>query len=271
MKNLKLITFLFLTSNLAVSQEFDSHWGLTLIGARGVSSKVSPTNYGGVEDSYKLIKPTTLTGFFIGENDDWGAYANFRGLFFPYYMASLSPNKHDFVKFPAQRNTTNSNRIATDYNIFTHDLFGYFWGNKLKWGLGYSFQWNAEGFYLNDSYNGNTQDSYPNSEIKYGGNGLGSGVYRTRYRFYGGIGLGLKTSFDDGRVQLALNTTVGPYTGGGMTVAELVASYAFTEKIGINLTCARRRKNFKEFENLQNVIVKTNELNVGIWYRFKRM
>lgn len=271
MKNLKLISFLFFTSNLAFSQEFVEHLGLTLIGARGVSSKVSPTNYGGVEDSYKLIKPTTLTFFVIGENDERGAYANFRGIFFPYYIGSLSPNKYDFVKFPAQRNTTNSNRIATDYNIITHDLFGYFWGNRLKWGLGYSFQWNAEGFYLNDNPDGKTSDLYPNSEIKYGGLGLGSGVYRTRYRFYGGIGLGLKTSFDDGRVQLALNTTLGPYTGGGMMVAEFISSYAFTERIGINLTCARRRKNFDEYENLQKVIVKTNEFNVGIWYRFKRM
>ena len=273
MKNLSVIAIILFTSLTSYAQEFEEHFGLSLLEARGVSSKISPTNVGGVEDIYRAIRPTTLTLFLIAENDDRGAYTNFRGIFFPYYITRESPNKFDFVKFPGQRNTFNSNRVATDYNIITHDLFGYFWGNKLKWGLGYSFQWNAEGFYLNDDYNSGTADSYAfsNTEINYGADGLGSGVYKTRYRFYGGIGVGLKTKFDDGRLQLALNTYAGPYTGGGMFVAQLVSSYALSERIGIHLTVARRRKNFQEFETLPDVVVKTNELNFGIWMRFKRL
>lgn len=106
-------------------------------------------------------------------------------------------------------------------------------------------------------------------EYFYGGYGLGSGVYRTRFRYYAGVGLGLKTSFAERRLQFALNTSLGPYSGGGMMVAELVGSFAFTERIGLQFNLTRRRKNFREFENLPSVLVKTNELNFGLWFALK--
>ncbi len=267
-----IITF-FQSASILFAQEFETHGGIIPFGARGIQSNISATNLGGSEDKFKCFRPTFLTFFILGENDERGAYANFRGVQnFGYYLIwGKDPKSYSDVNFPGQRNTENTNRIATDFNIITHDLYGYFWGNKLKWGLGYSLQWNADGVVLNDfGINTQTNDANPNGGgYQYGGLGLGSGVYRTRYRGYAGIGPGFKTSFGDGRLQFALNTSLGPYSGGGMMVAELVGSFAFSKRIGFQFNLARRRKNFREHENLPSVLVKTNELNFGIWIGFK--
>lgn len=268
-----IILYFFIGLSPIFAQDYDLHSGFIPIGARGIQSNISETNIGGFEDKFQSFRPTFFTYFILEENDVRGAYANFRGVqnFAHYIIRGKNPKSFPNLQYPGQRNTENSNRIATDFNMITHDLYGYFWGDKLKWGLGYSFQWNADGLVLNDfGVNGVTNDVLEGQqEYLYGGYGLGSGVYRTRFRFYTGIGLGIKTSFADRRLQFALNTSLGPYSGGGMMVAELVGSFAFSERLGFQFNLTRRRKNFKEFENLPSVLVKTNELNFGIWFALK--
>ena len=274
MKNF-ILFFFYIGLSQIFAQDYDIHFGLIPIGARGIQSKIDATNIGGFDDRFQSFRPTFLTFFILGENDERGAYANFRGIqnFSHYVIRGKNPKSYPHVQYPGQRNTENSNRIATDFNMITHDLYGYFWGDKLKWGMGYSFQWNADGVVLNDfevnGYGYTSDVLQGQQDYVYGGYGLGSGVYRTRFRYYFGIGPGIKTSFADRRLQFALNTSLGPYSGGGMMVAELVGSFAFSERFGLQFNLTRRRKNFREFENLPSVLVKTNELNFGLWFKLK--
>jgi hypothetical protein len=265
MKKIYLIGLFLLSSNLMFSQ-FEDHFGISFVGGRYVKSTISPTNIGLEEDYFKMIRPTFLTLFAFSESYDKAFYTNFRGLGFANYILRSGPTKHPDMSLPGQRPLSNSYKRGTDFSIMTFDLYGYWWGDKVKFGLGGTFQWNAEGTLLQDHLDAGFISDQNNSGIgKYGAAGLGSGVYRVRYRTYLGIGPAVQTSFADGRLKTAINTSVGPYTGGGMAVAELVTSFAVTEHFGFFLTAARRRKNFNEYENLPEVTVKTNDLNFGIW------
>ncbi|MDP2176750.1 MAG: hypothetical protein Q8K70_12645 [Bacteroidota bacterium] len=267
MKKSIIFFVILLSIKPLIAKEINAHAGIVFLGFRGVNSNIGATNSGGSMDKFKMFRPTYFTYFAFGQTDAKSAYWNIRGINLLYYaFIAKDPKRWNDIKFPSQRLTHNYNRIGTDYSILTTDFFRYFGKKRIRFGLGGSFQWNAEGVSLNDNtfYSGdNSLDPFG----KYGGPGLGSGVYKLRYRNYLGIGTGIKTASKDGRFQVALNATLGPYTGGGMSVLEFVSSYAFSEKIGFQMTLARRRKNFNEHENLQSVIVKTNDLNFGVWIK----
>lgn len=149
--------------------------------------------------------------------------------------------KYRFHRKPGARFTQNYNRIGNDINLFTLRVLRNFNSESdLKFGLGLDMEWNVEGVRTPDYISGGD-----NSEGKMGNDGFGSGMYKSRGRFYFGPALGLTHFLAEDRLTYSLIGSLGLYSGGFMSITKFTLTYALSKRLAVQGFVGYRFKNFK--------------------------
>ncbi len=241
---------------------------------RFVSSSISPTGNFTINDSYNsyVFQP------FVFYNSDRKVIHESVFAISSIINLAQPALKGNYYRKPGHRLTQNYNRTGNDLNLITLRLIAHLNKNSdFKFGLGIDLEWNVEGVRL-PSYDSNTDRD--NFESKYGGNGFGSGVYKSRGRFYVGPAAGITHFLANDRFTYSLVGSVGSYSGGFMAISKFTLTYALSKRFAVQGFIGYRFKSFKEKEmyakeydrnyTLPSVKVHTLDGGFSLLFRFNR-
>jgi hypothetical protein len=241
---------------------------------RFVSSNISPTGNFTIDDKFNSY---VFQPFVFYNSDRKVMFESVFGISAIINLAQPALKQRYHLK-PGHRITQNYNRTGNDLNLATLRLIVNL--NKksdFKFGLGLDMEWNVEGVRW-PNYDSNAD--IDNFDSKHGGIGFGSGVYKSRGRFYIGPAAGITHFLANDRLTYSLVASIGSYSGGSMSITKFTLTYALSKRFAVQGFIGYRFKKFKEYESyakeydrtytLPEVKVQTLDGGFSLMFRFNR-